>query len=110
MRQIIYRVVEVWEEEGKTERGIWFQAPFAKAIKDDYPEIEKVGRFNSSELFGAGSNEFRRADQLENFHEEGFVYADQEFLDLMAIPFVYGNPARALDDAQYYCHHKTKSG
>lgn len=95
----IYRVVEVWAEEGEDiERGIWFQAPFAKALKDDYPEIEKAGRLNSSELFGAGSNEFRPADQMENFHEEGFTYADQEFLDLMGIPFVYGNPARALDE------------
>ena len=94
----IYRVVEAYNDNGKIERGVWFEAPFAKAIKDDYPEIEKVGRLNASELFGAGSNEFRRADQLENFHDEGFVYADQEFLDLMGIPFVYGNPAHALDE------------
>ena len=94
----IYRVVEVWEEEGVIERGVWFQAPFAKALKDDYPEIEMAGRLNVSELFGSGSNEFRPADQLENFHEEGFAYADQEFLDLMGIPFIYGNPAHALDE------------
>jgi putative ABC transport system permease protein len=94
----IFRVVEVFNDNGEIDRSTWFQAPFANALKEDYPEIEKVGRFNSNELFGAGSNEFRRADKLENTYEEGFTYADQEFLDLMGIPFVYGNPARALDE------------
>lgn len=94
----IFRVVEVYNDNGEIERSTAFQAPFARALKNDYPEIEKAGRFNPSELFGAGSNEFRRVDKVENTFEEGFVYADQEFLDLMGVPFVYGNPARALDE------------
>lgn len=93
----IYRVVDVYDNNGVVEKGTWFQAPFANALKEDYPEIEKAGRLNSSELFGAGSNEFRRADQIENTYEEGFTYADQELLELLGIPFIYGNPAHALD-------------
>src|SRR5207249_1645602 len=68
----IYRVVEAYNFRGESGRDVWFQAPFANALKEDYPEIEKVGRYNSSELFGAGSNEIRRADQVENTFEEGF--------------------------------------
>jgi putative ABC transport system permease protein len=93
----IFRVVEIWDEPGNLERSTWFQAPFAAALKADYPEIEKAGRYNSSELFGAGANEFRRADQQENRYEEGFVYADQEFLEILGVRFVHGNPAHSLD-------------
>lgn len=105
----IYRVVDVYSDNGETERGVWFQAPFAKVLKEDFPEIEKAGRINSSELFGAGSNEFRRADQVENFYEEGFVYADQEFLELLGIPFVYGNPAHALSEPNSIVITKSKA-
>lgn len=94
----IYRVVEVYNDNGEIERGTWFQAPFAKAIKEDYPEIEKVGRYNSSELFGAGSNEIRPVDKIESSYEEGFTYADQELLELLGIRFIYGNPLHALDE------------
>jgi putative ABC transport system permease protein len=93
----IFRVVDVYNENGEIFRGTWFQAPFANALKEDYPEIEKAGRINSNPLFGAGGNEFRRADRPENTYEEGFTYADQEFLELLGVPFVYGNPAHSLD-------------
>jgi putative ABC transport system permease protein len=93
----IFRVVDVYNNNGIIEKGTWFQAPFANALKEDYPEIEKAGRINSSSLFGAGSNEFRRADRMENTYEEGFTYADQEFLELLGVPFIYGNPVHSLD-------------
>jgi putative ABC transport system permease protein len=94
----IYRLVEVFESHGEIQRGSWFQAPFANALKADYPEIEKAGRYNSSELFGAGSCELRRTDQAENTYEEGLVYMDQELLEILQIPMVYGNRNHCLDD------------
>ncbi|HEY9005790.1 MAG TPA: ABC transporter permease [Ohtaekwangia sp.] len=94
----IYRVIGVYNDNGEIEKGAWFQAPFANALKQDYPEIEKAGRYNSSELFGAGSNQIRRDDQLENTYEEGFVYADQELLEIFQIPMVYGNLKHCLDE------------
>ncbi|HMI67976.1 MAG TPA: ABC transporter permease, partial [Cyclobacteriaceae bacterium] len=94
----IFRVVQAYNYLGESGKDVWFQAPFAKALKDDYPEIEKAGRYNSSELFGAGSKEIRRSDKIENTYEEGFVYFDQELLDILKIPFVYGNPVKALSE------------
>jgi len=93
----IYRVVEAYHYRGQSGRDVWFQAPFAKALKEDFPEIEKVGRYNSSELFGAGSKQVRRSDNLENTYEEGFIYFDQELFDIFKFPMIYGNPAHALD-------------
>jgi len=94
----IYRVGVGYVYSGEVGKDAWFQAPFANALKEDYPEIEKVGRYNSSELFGAGANAIRRADQAENTYEEKFVYVDQELLQIMGVPMVYGNLAHCLDE------------
>lgn len=95
-KERIYRVIGLYNEHGKTERDIWYPAPLATVLKQDYPEIERVGRFNPGELFGAGSNQIRRADILENTYEEGFVYADQAMLDILQVPMVYGSRKQAL--------------
>jgi putative ABC transport system permease protein len=94
----IYRVVEVQHDNGGIVKETWLPAPFANALKENFPEVEKAGRFNAVELFGAGSKEIRRSDQLQNTHEDGFIYADQELLDIFQGPMVYGNRVHALDE------------
>ncbi|MEJ1240023.1 ABC transporter permease [Chryseolinea sp. T2] len=96
----IYRVYENWNDNGKIEKGVWFQAPFAKALKEDYPEIEKAGRYNSSELFGGGPNQIRPDGTSENFYEERFVFADQELLEILEVKMVYGDLKHSLDQPQ----------
>lgn len=92
----IYRVVGVLDWNGELHQDVWFPAPFAKALADDYPEIESVGRINASELFGAGSNNIRRADEPENSYEEKFAYVDAALLDMIHPTMVYGNASTAL--------------
>ena len=88
----IYRIVTVFNDKGKIEKGTDFPAPFGKAIKNDYPEIEKSGRLLHNELFyGSNTNEFRPADKMQNTYEAGFAYADQETLDIFNFATVYGN-------------------
>lgn len=105
----IYRVVEAYNYRGESGKDVWFQAPFANALKEDYPEIEKVGRYNSSELFGAGSNEIRRADQVENTFEEGFVFVDQSLLEILKVPMVYGSLVHCLDEPKTLVITKRKA-
>jgi putative ABC transport system permease protein len=93
----IYRLLTNAPIDGKIQRWTFFQAPFAAAIKSNFPEAEKTARVMASPLFdGAGSNELRRADRMENTHEEGFAYADQYLLDILKLPMVYGDRGRAL--------------
>ena len=94
----IYRVVQVYKGSGEIEKAVWFQRPFAQALKNDYPEMEKVGTYNSGELFGAGPNQIRRDDQLENSYEENFAYVDQELLEILQVRMVYGSLAHSLDE------------
>ena len=93
----IYRVVEYYNDNGKIETGDDYPAPMAGALKNDFPDVVKSGHIMPNPLFyGAGSNEVRRADQVENTHEEGFTYADQAFFDIVKFPMVYGNVSNAL--------------
>lgn len=91
-----YRVVEVYNNKGDIEKGVYLPAPTAAAIKADYPEIVEVGRLNPVPLFGAGSNDIRRDDRVENTYESGFTFADPAILDIFEFQFVYGDPKTAL--------------
>lgn len=91
-------VVQAELDDTHLERSVDFPAPAAAALKADFPEVEKVGRYLSSSLFGADENEIRRSDRSENQHEEGFVYFDQELLELLNVKVLAGNPAQALKD------------
>ncbi|MDO1445289.1 ABC transporter permease [Rhodocytophaga aerolata] len=105
----IYRVVGLFNDNGEIERDVWFPAPLAGVLKQDYPEVELTGRINPSELFGAGSNQIRRADVQENSYEEGFTYADQSLLDILQVPMVYGERKHALDKPNTIVLSKSKA-
>ena len=105
----IYRVVgEMTEGEfrGKT---LAFPAPFAKALKEEFPEIEKAGRLNASALFTGGGNSIRRVGVKENAYEEGFAYVDQEWLELLQLPWEYGGPNSALKEPNTIVISKRKA-
>ncbi len=95
----IFRAIGGYVENGKEEKGTAFPAPFAKVMKNDLPEVEMSGRLMSSSLFyGAGSNQVRRDDDPNNTYEEGFVYADQELIDILQLPMVYGDRTKGLSE------------
>lgn len=95
----IYRVVGQFKNNGVILKGVSLPAPFGKVLETDFPEVEESARIMPNPLFdGAGSNEVRTPDKVLNTHEEGFTYADQEILDLLQLPMVYGDRAHALDE------------
>ena len=106
----IYRVYVDFNYQGKIISGGDFAPPMAKAMKADFPEIENAGRLMSSPLFyGAGSNEVMIGEGGQNIYDEGFAYADQEMLDILKLPMVYGDRAHALDRAGTIVLSKTKA-
>lgn len=93
----IFRVIGSYNNNGKIEKGVSWPAPAAKAFHNDFPEVEKAGRLMPSNLFyGAGSNQLRKAEDVNNAYEEGFCYADQEILDILKLPMIYGDRSSAL--------------
>ncbi len=104
----IYRVYNEYKED-EMQKWTSTPAPFAQILKDEYPEIEKAGRLIPYNWFNAGNNLFRREDQVEDTYEEGFVYADQDLLDILEIPMVYGNQQHALDKPNTIVMSKRKA-
>jgi putative ABC transport system permease protein len=106
----VFRLIGSNEQNGKVLKGVSFPAPLAKIMKQDFPDIENAGRIMPSSLFyGAGSNQLRGADQIDNSYEEGFCFADQEVLDILNIPIVYGDRLHALTDPMSLVISKSKS-
>ncbi|MEQ8414312.1 MAG: ABC transporter permease [Imperialibacter sp.] len=95
----IYRAYNEFASEGEVNKWTSFPAPTAGIFKADFPEVVKAGRLIPYPgWFNAGSNLFRRGDQVQNTYEEGFAYADQSLIDILQIPMVYGQTENALAD------------
>ncbi|MBK7872125.1 MAG: ABC transporter permease [Saprospiraceae bacterium] len=105
----IYRIVGINKEGEYAGKGVDFPAPFAKALRADFPEIKLIGRLNPNTLFTGGGNPVRRSDETQNNYEEGFTFADQEMLDILQIPMVYGDRAHALDEPNTIVISKRKA-
>ena len=98
-KEQIFRVYFDWNAEGKTLHGTSMPPPLARTLVSEFPEVIEAGRFNAFwTLEGPGNNQFRPADQAHNTYEKGFVYADQEILDIFQFPMLYGDPGSALSE------------
>lgn len=106
----IYRIVGAFNDNGKIAKGTMFQAPMSKAVKADFPEVEQVGRILPNTLFyGAGSNQVTTEDSPVSMYEEGFTYMDQELLDILQLPMVYGEAKTALNEPNSIVVTKSKA-
>ena len=106
----IYRIVGEYNGNGKIEMGTSFWPPMAKALREDFPEVENAGRLMPSPLFyGAGNNQVHTTEKEQNTYEEGFVYADQTMLDMFQLPMVYGDRKKALAEPNTIVISKRKA-
>ena len=94
----IFRVVAQNEYAGHVGRGLYFAHPFGDVIKESCPEVEQVGYYNPVVNFGAGSNEVRRTDRIDNTYEDNMVFMNQGLADVLEMKFLKGNPTKALTD------------
>ncbi|HEY2726936.1 MAG TPA: ABC transporter permease, partial [Parafilimonas sp.] len=94
----VYRIIGEAKQNNEVHSGISFPAPMAKALLNDFPEVEKAGRTMSSELFGGANNQVRRPDQANDTYESGFCFADTSILDILNIHLIYGNRQTALSE------------
>lgn len=94
--ETLYRIVKEYDEVGGINKYTWFQAPFARTMMADYPEVTLAGRTMESENMGAGYNNLRKEGEATNHYEDGFIFADQQILDMFQFPMVYGNLKDAL--------------
>ncbi len=91
-----YRVIGEIMFNGEKTRHVFFPSPFSKALSNDYPEIEKSGRFLKHELLSPVGKELRTIDQTQSTFEDEFVFVDPSLLDILDIPLILGNRENAL--------------
>ncbi|MGE5352740.1 MAG: ABC transporter permease [Acidobacteriota bacterium] len=92
----IYRVVDDGEDffGGKTIDPV-LPNPLARAMKDEFPEIEMTARM-SVERGVITINE-------KDFDEENILMADPDFLKIFSFNFIQGNPETVLNDPSSIC-------
>jgi putative ABC transport system permease protein len=89
----IYRVQNAWlKPDGSIQGEFATLAPsFAILLRNDFPEIERLARtWNPNGLVVKAGE--------KTFTEERFFFAEPEIFDILALPFVQGDPATALKD------------
>lgn len=105
-----YRMTVEYVDKGKPGADADWPPPMAKAMKENFPEVETSGRLMPHPLFYcAGSNQVRTPDKEENSYEEGFTYADPSMLDILQLPMVYGDRAHALSEPKSIVITKRKA-
>jgi putative ABC transport system permease protein len=97
-KENVFRIIGEAKQNGTVHSGVSFPAPMAKALLNDFPEVVRVGRTMSSELFGGTNNQVRRADETNDNYEQGFCFADTSMLDILNVHMVYGDRAHALSE------------
>ncbi|AKD57628.1 ABC transporter permease [Spirosoma radiotolerans] len=85
----IFRVVQYAQWAGGNLQLAPTSAPFAGALKNDYPAIEKTVR-----LYPEGGGLITYRDK--KIETNDVMFADQSVFDVFTFPFLYGNPATAL--------------
>lgn len=96
----IFRVVQYAQWAGGNLQLASTSAPFADALKNDYPEIEKVVRMNPE---GGGLLTY----QDKKIEANDIMFTDQSVFDVFTFPFLYGDPATALAQPQRIVLTKT---
>lgn len=96
----IYRVTQEAEWATGSFKLAPTSAPFAPALQNEYPEIEKTVRISAE---GGGKIRFgeKQVDAYDIFFTDGSVF------DIFSYPFLYGNPATALREPQKIVLTKT---
>ncbi len=90
-RDRIYRIVSHIQERDDEFSWASTQAPLAKQMKDDYPEVEEYVRIN-----GLGSNTMLSYGD-KNYAEDKLCLADSTFFKIFSHKFLEGQPNTCLD-------------
>jgi putative ABC transport system permease protein len=87
----IYRLVDTLDESDPASRYFALSsAPFAPALKEEFPEVEDAVRF-----FLGRRRMVTHADK--KYYEDGIIFADASLFRIFTIPLVKGNPETALE-------------
>lgn len=88
----IYRVQQKVDLSTGTEFWTQSQAPLAKYIRENYPEVE------NAVLLREAWGEFLSSTEVQTFFEDDGYYAEQNIFDVFTYDFIKGDKATSLID------------
>ena len=96
----IFRLANAYADSVDQEKWVNFSPQISGLLEDTYPEIERATRLLGSGSFfnSDGEGFIRMINGNENFHDDGFVYADPGFLEIFEISMIYGDYETALSN------------
>ena len=105
----LFRISNEYSDAGYFGRWTNLQGPFKPVLEEHIPEIETVSRAVLWKWGNAGENHIRKIESVQNIYEEGFFYADPEFLSILEIPMVFGDQKLALSSPNQMVISKSKA-
>ncbi|ANE53163.1 ABC transporter permease [Flavisolibacter tropicus] len=97
-RNRLYQVGTLAVIDGKAERYGTTPAPLAKAMQQEYPEVEKVARLMPALEDDKTLFQYTEGGTIKSFYEDKGYLADSSFFELFTYQFKEGNPTIALKD------------
>ncbi|MEL6562500.1 MAG: ABC transporter permease, partial [Bacteroidota bacterium] len=93
----IFRMVNYWSETGGD--GYWsnMHGPLKPLLEEKIPEMELVSRVVLWSWGDAGDNYVRPIAEKYNSYDEGFIYTDPEFLEILETKMIFGDQKEALE-------------
>jgi len=86
----IFRVYADLRQDGEDLSGAWTPPPQAKALVEDFPEVEAAARLSP------WPRELLVTARDRSFLEGGLLYADASFFEIFTYTFIFGDPRTAL--------------
>ncbi len=88
----IHRVYADIADDTGSWQGAWTPPPLAEALLQDFPEVEAAARYSP------WPGDILITARGKSFLEKDIQFADPQFFVIFSYPFIYGDPATALED------------
>lgn len=94
----IYRITSDVMLNGRHGKYATSEGPLEAALKDNFPEIEKVTRLIDNNGLAVSASKFSIRKGNTNIQEKKVVYTESSLFDVFTLPMVAGDPKRSLDE------------
>jgi putative ABC transport system permease protein len=94
----LYQVGSAMSVSGEEVRSASTSAPMAKALQQEYPEIQSTARLMPAFEDDKTLLQYRQGKDLRSFYEPGAYFADSTFFQMFTYRFREGDPRTALQE------------